>query len=98
MKNWSGLIITLAVIALFLGGLFAAVNWPRSSEVDVWGEDCLDQNREKLKDPQSAYVINAQLYESGSIKRSVITVSAENSIGGRDQVVFKCRIIDGEVR
>lgn len=98
MKNWNGLIITLVVVTLLIVGAFAAINWPRESQVEQWGEDCLNKNRDKLKDPQSAYVVKAQLYESGSIKRSVITVSAENSVGGRDQAVFKCRIIDDEVR
>ena len=98
MSSWKGLIVTLSILAVLLGGLLGALYWPRTDQTEVWGSACLDKHRMDLKDPQSAYIVRSQLYESGDTKRSVITVSALNSLGGRDQIVFKCDIVDGRVQ
>jgi Na+-translocating ferredoxin:NAD+ oxidoreductase RnfG subunit len=98
MSSWKGLIITLCVFGMLIGALVAAVYWPRTDQVEEWGKACLDLHKDDLRDPQSAYIIRSQLYESDDIKRSVITVSALNGFGGRVQVVYKCDVRDGRVR
>lgn len=81
MSSSKGLVIALAVVSVFLIGNLAALYWPRTAQVEVWGEACLERHKNDLKDPKSAYIARSQRYQSGDVKRSVLTISALNSLG-----------------
>jgi hypothetical protein len=56
------------------------------------GTACLDKYRASFKDPHSAYVVAATLYESKVERFLHADVSARNGFGGNDRIDIVCSV------
>lgn len=64
----------------------------RVAEGQAEGQACFERHRSSLRDPRSAYVVGASVFEDRWERFAYVDVSARNGLGGAARIGFICTI------